>query len=187
MAALFRHGVFDLESTRKTAEALFYYALGLWAFSAVRILLNFFYALQDTRSPVKAASISIAANIILGLALMGPMGHRGLALATSLASMVNLVLLVIWLRRKLGPLGGIRLVKEVSKSAACAVMMGVVVMIVAAVWPPMECNGRLGLTLRLMGCIMAGVGVYCGLAYLFKLEELRVTAETFLRRKGRGR
>ncbi len=187
VAVLFRHGVFDLESTRKTAEALFYYAIGLWAFSAVRILLNFFYALQDTRTPVKAASISIVANIVLGLTLMGPMGHGGLALATSLASMVNLALLVIWLRRKLGPLGGSGLVRDVSKSAACAVVMGAVVMALAAAWPPLEGDGRTGLALRLMGCIMAGVGVYCGLAYLLKVEELREMAKTFMRRKGRRR
>ncbi len=187
VAVLFRHGVFDLESTHKTAQALFYYALGLWAFSAVRILLNFFYALQDTRTPVKAASISIVANIVLGLALMGPMGHGGLALATSLASMVNLVLLVLWLRRKLGPLGGLGLLRDLSKSAACAIVMGVVVMVVATIWSPLEASGRMGLAMRLMGCIITGVGVYCGLAYLLNLEELRAMAETFLRRKGPGR
>ncbi len=186
VAVLFRHGVFDLESTRMTAAALFYYAIGLWAFSAVRILLNFFYALQDTRTPVKAAAISIAGNIILGIGLMGPMGHAGLALATSLASMINLTLLIIWLRRKMGPLGGMSLLKAVSRSAACAVVMGIVVKVIVYFWPPMAAGGRLELVVRLMACIISGVGVYCGLAYLLGIEELRSMVETFFRR-GRRR
>ena len=102
VAMLFQRGAFDIQTTRLTADALLYYALGLWAFSAVRIVVSTFYAIQDTRTPVISATISIAANILLGVALMGPMRHCGLALATALSSMVNLVFLVVVLRRKLG-------------------------------------------------------------------------------------
>ncbi|MBW1834980.1 MAG: polysaccharide biosynthesis C-terminal domain-containing protein, partial [Deltaproteobacteria bacterium] len=63
--------------------------MGLWAFSAVRILVSTFYALQDTKTPVKMAAISVVANIIFSIILMQYLGYRGLALATSLASMLN--------------------------------------------------------------------------------------------------
>jgi len=94
VAMLFQRGAFDIQTTRLTADALLYYALGLWAFSAVRIVVSTFYAMQDTRTPVISATISIAANILLGVALMGPMRHCGLALATALSSMV---ILCFWL------------------------------------------------------------------------------------------
>jgi len=97
---LFKRGAFDSETTRLTAYALLYYSIGLWAFSAVRIVVSTFYALQDTRTPVRAAVVSVCANIMLGVILMGPMGHGGLALSTSLASMLNLGLLVRALRRQ---------------------------------------------------------------------------------------
>ena len=66
VALLFQRGEFDESATRLTAQALLYYSLGLWAFSAVRIVAATFFAMQDTRTPVKIAGLSILANIILG-------------------------------------------------------------------------------------------------------------------------
>ncbi len=90
VALLFKRGAFDATTTHLTAYALLYYSIGLWAFSAVRIVVSTFYALQDTRTPVITGAVSVCANIVLGIILMGPMGHGGLALSTSLASMLNL-------------------------------------------------------------------------------------------------
>ncbi|MCK7504122.1 MAG: hypothetical protein MZV70_08505 [Desulfobacterales bacterium] len=61
---------------RLTAQALSYYALGLWAFSAVRIAVAAFFALQDSRTPVRAATVSILANLLLGAVLHAPAGPR---------------------------------------------------------------------------------------------------------------
>ena len=57
IAMLFQRGAFDLHSTRLTASALLYYSMGLWAFSAVRVVLNLFYALKDTRTPVRICGV----------------------------------------------------------------------------------------------------------------------------------
>ena len=64
VALLFQRGEFDAQATRLTAQALLYYAMGLWAFSAVRIIVATFFALQDTKTPLKVAGVSILANII---------------------------------------------------------------------------------------------------------------------------
>ena len=61
-----------------------------------------FYALQDTKTPAKAAVIAVAVNILLSLILMGPLKHGGLALATSVAAMVNLSFLIWALRKRVG-------------------------------------------------------------------------------------
>ena len=84
-----------------TNHALFFYELGLWAFSGVRILVAAFYALQDTQTPVKVAIVALVVNLILSLVLMGPLKHGGIALALSLASSLQFVLLFFLLRKKL--------------------------------------------------------------------------------------
>ncbi len=128
VALLFQRGAFDIQTTRLTATALLYYAVGLWAFSAVRIVVSTFYAMQDTRTPVMTATVSIVANIVLGLVLMGPLKHGGLALATSLASTVNLVLMVIVLRKKLGAIRWRPILSSCLRTVAATAVMAVVVM-----------------------------------------------------------
>ena len=103
-ALLFQYGEFTAErSTPMTAAALAFYALGLPAYGLVKGLAQGFYAVQDTRTPVATSAISMIANVILNLALMGPMGLRGLALATSIAAWLNVALLFARLAGRVGP------------------------------------------------------------------------------------
>ena len=104
ISVLFERGEFGPEATRLTAQALLFYAVGLWAFSAIRIVVAAFYALQDTRSPMKAAIVALLVNVAFSVALMFPLRHGGLALATSIASAVNVGMLWVILRRRVGPL-----------------------------------------------------------------------------------
>jgi putative peptidoglycan lipid II flippase len=104
---LFQHGAFDTRATAGTASALIAYSLGLWAFAGVRVVVQAFYALQDTRTPVRAAVAAMLINIALSVLLMGPLQHAGLALATSIASMINFIWLLFLLHMRHGrlPLG----------------------------------------------------------------------------------
>lgn len=97
----FEHGEFTAADTTGTAGALLFYAIGLPAFAGIRIVVAAFYSLQDTRTPVKVAAAAMATNVILCLLLMGPMLHRGLALATSLSAVLNFGLLTFILNRRL--------------------------------------------------------------------------------------
>jgi putative peptidoglycan lipid II flippase len=106
VALLYEHGRFGFEDSWQTARALWGYALGLSAFSAVRVLVPVYYSLGMTRIPVTISFVTIAVNIVLNLLLMQPLRHSGLALATSIASVLNFVLLFEVLRRKIGPMGG---------------------------------------------------------------------------------
>jgi putative peptidoglycan lipid II flippase len=98
---LFEHGRFDAADTAGTADAVLFYAIGLWAFAGVRIVVPVFYALQDTRTPVKIAIVSMLANIALCLLLISGLQHRGLALATALSAMVNFLGLFFVLRQRI--------------------------------------------------------------------------------------
>jgi putative peptidoglycan lipid II flippase len=99
---LFQHGAFDAQAAAGTASALLAYSLGLWAFAGVRVVVQAFYALQDTRTPVRAAVAAMAINIVLNLLLMGPLQHTGLALATSISSIINFTWLLYLLVHRQG-------------------------------------------------------------------------------------
>jgi putative peptidoglycan lipid II flippase len=169
---LFQRGAFDPSTTRLTADALLYYAVGLWAFSGVRIVVSAFYALQDTKTPVKIAVISLIVNIFLSILLMGPMLHGGLALATSVASAVNLILLIVALRKRLGRIEGHNILRSVVKSAVCAAVMGFVIGLVG-LWAGSQCGkSPWCLVLWVLGSVGAGTILYGGLAFLFRSQEL---------------
>ena len=179
IALLFQRGEFDALATRLTAQALLYYAMGLWAFSAVRIIVATFFALQDTKTPLKVAGISILANIVLGVVLMKPLAHGGLALATSLASMMNLVLLLSALRTKLGALGWKNISLSVSRSMVCALIMGVAISMAALFMFPDNFNTLPGLIGGVAGSIAVGLCIYGAASYMLKSPELnRVLVET---------
>lgn len=98
---LFQRGAFNKNATKLTAIALFYYSIGLIGVALRDILNRAFYAMQDTRTPVINSIISIAINIVLNLILIKFMGHGGLALATSIANILTIVLLVFSLNKKI--------------------------------------------------------------------------------------
>jgi putative peptidoglycan lipid II flippase len=98
---LFQRGAFDAESSSETARALVAQGLGVWLVAAVRQLLGAYYALGDTRTPVIVAAIDLAVFVTLALGLRGPLGHAGVGLAVTGASLVQAVLLAAVLSRKL--------------------------------------------------------------------------------------
>ena len=172
VALLFQRGEFDAQATRLTAQALLYYSMGLWAFSAVRIVAATFFALQDTKTPVRMAIISILANIILGIVLMKPLAHGGLALATSLASILNLGLLLDALKTRLGDLGWKSMVLSVARSGFCSVIMGMAVYLAALFMVPNADNSLPGLIGGVAGSIVIGLFVYGATSYMIKSPEL---------------
>jgi putative peptidoglycan lipid II flippase len=122
---VFEHGRFTAFDTAQTANALAAYAFGLAGYGAVKVIAPAFYALDDARTPMLISVSSIAVNYTMNWLLVGPLGHVGLALSTSTAVLVNFVLLLFFMRRKLGRLEGRRLVRSLAKiGLASAVMAG---------------------------------------------------------------
>jgi putative peptidoglycan lipid II flippase len=171
-ALLFQRGAFGHDATRLTADALLYYGLGLWAFSAMRIVLYAFYALQDTRTPVKIAVVSILANAVVGVVLMGPMGPNGLALALSLSSAFQLGLLLVALRRRMGAIGWRGIGRSLAGSVLCSLAMGGIVWVIARALTLNARNEAAQIVVKLPICIFAGVAVYGILASIFRRPEL---------------
>jgi putative peptidoglycan lipid II flippase len=93
-------GAFNAEDVAMATRSLMAYALGLVAFMGIKVLAPGFYARQDTRTPVKIAVIAMGVNMVLNIALMFPLRHAGLALATTLAACLNAGLLLRGLLRE---------------------------------------------------------------------------------------
>lgn len=99
MVTLFQYGSFTPNDAVMASRSLMAFAFGLPAFVLIKILASAFFSRQDTMTPVKAGVAAMLTNIILNLALIQALAHVGLALATSVAAMVNAGLLYIWLSR----------------------------------------------------------------------------------------
>ncbi len=123
---LFQRGAFDSAAAAMTARALLYYSVGLWAFAGLRVFVSAFYSLQDTKTPVKVAVIAMVLNLILSLILMRtPLEHGGLALALSLASTAQMVILILLLRRRIGGIDGKAVLGSMTKSFFSSMIMAI--------------------------------------------------------------
>ena len=181
----FQRGAFDAYSTAMTNTALFYYSLGLWSFSVVRVMVAAFYAIQDTRTPVLMAAAAMGANVLFSLLLMGPLRHGGLALALSLSSTMQVLLLMVVLKRRLGLLEGRPILVSAGKSAVSALFMGGAIYLLQKVWI-LPGIGTMQVLVRLLGVIVVGQAIYFLLAYLLRSRELSAVPAMLrsLRRRG---
>ena len=100
LTTLFNYNQFSVTDVAQSALALQAFALGVCGFIFVKVLAPGFFSRQDTTTPMRIAVISVVANIVLSIALVGPLQHMGLALAISLAAWINALLLLYCLWRE---------------------------------------------------------------------------------------
>ncbi|HMK24112.1 MAG TPA: lipid II flippase MurJ, partial [Terriglobales bacterium] len=181
----FEHGTFTPHDTAETALAVLCYAVGLWAFASVRIIVAAFYSLQDTKTPALSAAIAVASNLAFSLALMSTLGAPGLALATALASVVNGSILVVVLNRRLGGVDW----TAVGRSAG-RVVIACLPLILACFWVasaqvwthPSEWAAKSVMLFVAVGLSVCG---YLGVHALMGSEELDVVWSMVRRKLGR--
>ena len=102
LATLLHYGHFGNHDVLMTRQSLIAFSLGIQGFMYIKVLASGFYAHQNIKTPVKIAAFAMASNMILNLALIVPLQHAGLALATTLSGYINASLLLFFLiKRKL--------------------------------------------------------------------------------------
>lgn len=170
---LFQRGSFTYISTVKTAEALLYYSLGLWAFSGIRLITPVFYSFQDTTTPVLIASVSVVVNLIMGLILMFPLKHGGLALATSLAACCNFILLIIFLRRRIGNILDYGLLKSLAKITVASVCSASTAYFVSSFESWIEGGITIQKAFIFVSSIFVAIVVFLLLTLIMKVEEVK--------------
>jgi putative peptidoglycan lipid II flippase len=179
----FLGGEFDLKALENTALALICYAPGLIFVGYSRIAAQTFYALKDTRTPVLISFWTLLVNLLLGLLLMQYYGFMGLAIALSVASMFNALMLLLLLKRKIGNFFQKSLYLLVSKLLAASLLMALAVTFLLRNVDWMQMGLLLNKSLVLSAAIFTGALIYLGCCFLFRVKEIRQGWQ-FLRRKG---
>ncbi len=100
LITLFYGGEFTTHDIKQASHSLIAYAIGLTGFVLIKVLASGFYSRQDTKTPVKVAVIAMLSNMLLNLIFIYPLKHVGLALATSIAALINAILLYYYLRQQ---------------------------------------------------------------------------------------
>lgn len=185
---LFMRGAFGEDSVRITSEALFYFSLGLVSCAVIKVLVSAFYALQDTRTPVKTATMCLGINVILNTSFMWTLKIGGLALATSIAATANACVLYVLLVRRLGSEHRTQPWTSVYKSAAAAVVMGAVCWGVFRPWVRAGMEDKTGWwghdgLIRLLLSIAVGGLIYWLAALAVRSEEARSVSRFFVRNR----
>ncbi|NVN92272.1 MAG: murein biosynthesis integral membrane protein MurJ [Desulfuromonadales bacterium] len=168
---LFMGGAFDYAKALNSAHALLFYSLGLSCVAMTRVLAPAFYALRDTRTPVWTALLTFLLNLGFSLVLMGPLGHGGLALATSLAALANMLLLLWRLRLKIGAFGGRGIIRCGVKSLVASLPMAGTVWCLCGIVDWSLAGQKMFKGLCLGGAIAAGVIVYAVTVSLLRSDE----------------
>ena len=178
---LFQHGQFNPTSTSLTAHALLFYALGLPAFAAIRIITPMYYSAQDTATPARVGAYALGLNILLNtlflLFLYRALSNGSPALASSLTAYFNFGALYFLLRKHQGPLDGRVLFRSLARISICAAAMGGICYALLGA-SHFSTARHLGTQAGLLATmIVASTAAYLLLAWIFRCGEI---SELFL-------
>ncbi|MGD0947423.1 MAG: murein biosynthesis integral membrane protein MurJ [Candidatus Binatia bacterium] len=208
VSVLFQRGAFGAPEVTPTTQALCAFAVGLWPVSMARLVVPAFYALGDTRTPVNAAAVAFVVNCTCCLLLMGPaassgdsrladaiaaltrtlsvvdLRHAGLALSTSVAASVNLLVLFLVLRRRLGALGGDRILASFFRALGASLAMVPVVRYIAGLTTWSDPGHTVVHAAVLTAAIVAGGLVFTMVALALGGDEVRALTALMRQRLG---
>jgi putative peptidoglycan lipid II flippase len=180
-SVLFQRGQFGHPMAEQTALTLLGFLAGLWAGAGVKQTVPVFYAMQDTRTPVKVAAVALLAYTGTALALYRQLGTLGLALAVSASSVVNFGILLALLRRRLGLLGLNKVAVSVVKSGLAAACCGAGARAVAQAGDWSRGGSSPANYGLLLAAVVVGVAVYVVLCRVLGVPELRDLLRAFRR------
>lgn len=174
---LFQHGQFVAASTRLTARALLYYAIGLPALATVKLVVPAFYSTRDTKTPVIVASISLVINIVLNILFLQVFFNRvqngGPALATALATFFDFFALLIIFRLRYGSMGIMETLQSFAKISLCAGIMGVGCWF-GNYYTAFTMHSRFLVQVSVfVGLIVGATVLYLALAWVFRCHEIQ--------------
>jgi len=172
ISCLFQGGRFDIHSAQLTAQVLFFYSIGLFAYGAKKILQSCFFALKDTVTPAKIAALSLALNIILNAILMFPLKIAGLALATSISGIVTFIILFVLLKKRLEGFPAREIIISFSRILAASLCMGLACYLVGQRGAVLNRNIFLRIA-NLAFMLLFGTFSYIGLCFIFGVAEIR--------------
>jgi putative peptidoglycan lipid II flippase len=185
LVSLFERGEWTDVSTRATAWALAFYAIGIAGFSLLEVLSRAFYALSDTWTPVKIGIVSMVSNIVLSLIFVQVIGVQGslvrgpfagLALANSLTTILESLVLWWLLRRRLGSVNDAYVLGGTWRTIVASLAMALVLLLIGA------SLANTNAFVILVVCGIVGGAVFFGVSAALGLDEARAVPMMLLRR-----
>jgi len=170
---IYERGRFTAYDTTGTATALAYYALGLLAYTGVKVVAPAFYALGRPRVALLGSALAVLTQLVVIASLDGALGYRAVPLGTSLGSIVNIAVLLVVFERSIGGLRGQGLLKSAATMGAAALAMAGAAL--ASARGLEAVTGGRGLLAQLVdGLVPVAVGVaaYAAAARLLRIPEM---------------
>ncbi|MEQ8154572.1 MAG: murein biosynthesis integral membrane protein MurJ [Clostridiaceae bacterium] len=179
---IFKRGAFDDTASKMTTTALIYYAIGITFVGIRDVLSRAFYALKDTKTPMKNGVIGVIVNIVSNLILIHVLGIGGVALSTSIAAIVTVIILANNLRKKINGIDGRNIIITSGKICAASAAMGIVIFFINQVLSVRLPDNTMGYAVLMLICAIAGSAVYALFIYIFKVEEAQELFNKILKR-----
>ncbi|MEI7619970.1 MAG: murein biosynthesis integral membrane protein MurJ [Candidatus Falkowbacteria bacterium] len=165
-------GSFDWNDTILTMDTLGFFALSLFAQAIIPLQTRVFYARQDSRTPFFIGIFVVIANIFLSIWLSGRLGVAGLALAFSMSSILNFVMLWAWLHVRVGSLDQGKILISTAKFSAAGIAAGFVVQLMKdVVWPYINMSTFSGVLVQGLVAAMGGIITYLAVCAMLRSEE----------------
>ena len=171
---IYEHGTFNRVATNMTVSALLYYSIGLFAYACVRLITMSFYALKDTKTPVKIGIYIVFINIALDLILVRYLAHSGLALATSVAAIINLIILFKVLQDKIGNLELKSQTSFLIKIIISSIFLAIICVLISNYFGSvLDLNNKYNQIIQVIVSIFSGGMVYLISSYILGVKEVR--------------
>ena len=171
----FGSGAFDWNATVITAQVLGIFAIALFAQASIPLLARSFFAQHDTRTTLLISLGSLVLNVVLAYGLMSYLVIYGLAFAFSISSLVNMLLLLLFLRIKFGDLDDSTIIRSIWRIIIASIALGLIIhgmkYFVARF---VDMHTFIGIFTQTIISLGAGGVVYLGIAYYFNFPELQI-------------
>jgi putative peptidoglycan lipid II flippase len=177
MSALFGYGQFDKNSVLNSANALYYFSLGLPAFAMLKIFSNFFFANHDTKSPFYISLVSILLNIFISLYFFKPIGFIIIPIATTISSWFNLIVLFLILKKRNLFSFNASFIKRFLKIIFASALMGLFFNYLMTFFNEQLSFEHSLKSFYLIVSVVLGLGFYLIISYLmkaFQLEDIKL-------------
>lgn len=187
-------GAFDSIATLMTSQALVFYSFGIVGVAIKIMLSRVYYSLQDTKTPMINGIIAVIINIIMNLILVGPLKHKGLALATSISDILTSLIFIYSLKKRINAIKIKDFAICLIKTTVASIIMGIVVYftygglssyIEKRITPATSTFTFIKDIIVLIIPVAIGGIVYFGFCYLFKVKEINLIVDNAKERLNR--
>lgn len=179
----FQRGAFSEQGVIFTKIALTYYTIGMIGFGIQEVLNKTFFALQDTKTPMKFGMISVTINIVLNIILIRKMDLAGLALATSIATISNGLFLYKALTKKIGAMDTKKILTTFLKVSLSALVMGIITFkTYQGLVGMLGMNNFINQLIILIGSVFVGMIIYAGMSIILKVDEAKFIIDNYIKK-----